>query len=87
MKNANRLIFQTIRALQDRSIDRDEAIELMRGGSLFCLELKPHTKTWWARRALDVASITLQEQSELLKAEHLKDKKHTPTKDSNDGGG
>tara|TARA_R100000655_G_scaffold109751_1_gene165273 strand:- start:15 stop:290 length:276 start_codon:yes stop_codon:yes gene_type:complete len=68
MKNANRLIFQTIRALQDRSIDKDEAVELMRGGSLLCLELKPHTRTWWAKRALDIAAITLQEQSELLKS-------------------
>lgn len=68
MRNANRLIFQTIRALQDRSIDKEEAIELLRGGSLLCLELKPHTKTWWSKRALDIAAITLQEQSELLRA-------------------
>jgi len=81
MKNANRLIFQAIRALQDRSIDRDEAIELLRGGSLFCLELKPHTKTWWSRRALDVASITLQEQSELLKQEKRKTKTQPPSSD------
>ena len=67
MKNANRLIFQTIRALQDRSIDKEEAVELMKGGALLCIELKPHTKTWWAKRALDLASISLQEQAELLK--------------------
>ena len=75
MKNANRLIFQTIRALQDRSIEKEEAVELLRGGSLLCLELKPHTKTWWAKRALDVAAITLQEQSELLKDQTPQQKK------------
>ena len=77
MKNANRLIFQTIRALQDRSIDKKEAVELLRGGSLLCLELKPHTKTWWAKRALDIAAITLQEQSELLKDKEPETKKST----------
>ncbi len=66
MTNANRLIFQTIRALQDRSIDKKEAVELMKGGSLLCIELKPYTNKWWAKRALDVAAISLQEQAELL---------------------
>jgi len=69
MRNANKLIFQTIRALQDGSIDKNEAVELMKGGSLFCIELKPHCKTWWTKRALDIAAISLQEQVELLQKE------------------
>lgn len=73
MKHANKLIFQTIRALQDRSIDKEEAIELMKGGSLLCIELKPHCKTWWAKRALDVAAISLQEQADLLNKDQRKD--------------
>lgn len=80
MRNANRLIFQTIKALQDRSIDKHEAVELMKGGALLCIELKPHTKTWWAKRALDLASISLQEQAELLK-DSPNPKDETPLKE------
>jgi len=80
MKNANRLIFQTIRALQDRSIDKKEAVELMKGGSLLCIELKPYTNKWWAKRALDVAAISLQEQAELLNKDQNKDTPGTEDK-------
>jgi len=65
-RKTRQLIFKMIRAIQDKEIDKDEAIDLMRGGSALLVELQPHVISWWAKRALDVASIALREQAELL---------------------
>jgi len=65
-RKTRQLIFKMIRAIQDKEIDKDEAVDLMRGGSALLVELQPHVISWWAKRALDVASIALREQAELL---------------------
>jgi hypothetical protein len=69
-KQTRHLVFKVIRALQDKEIDQDEAVDLMRGGSALLVELQPHVVSWWAKRALDVASIALREQAETI--ENLK---------------
>jgi hypothetical protein len=65
-KKTRHLVFKVIRALQDNEIDQEEAVDLMRGGSALLVELQPHVMSWWAKRALDVASIALREQAETL---------------------
>ena len=69
-KQTRQLVFKVIRALQDKEIDQEEAIDLMRGGSALLVELQPHVMSWWAKRALDIASIALREQAETI--ENLK---------------
>ena len=65
-KKTRHLVFKVIRALQDNEITQEEAVDLMRGGSALLVELQPHVMSWWAKRALDVASIALREQAETL---------------------
>lgn len=69
-RKTRHLVFKVIRALQDKEIDQKEAVDLMRGGSALLVELQPHVMSWWAKRALDVASIALREQAETI--ENLK---------------
>lgn len=63
-KKTRHLVFKVIRALQDNEIDQEEAVDLMRGGSALLVELQPHVKSWWTKRALDIASIALREQAD-----------------------
>ncbi len=79
-RKTRQLIFKMIRAIQDKEIDKDEAVDLMRGGSALLVELQPHVISWWAKRALDVAAISLQEQAELLNKDQNKDTPGTEDK-------
>jgi len=67
-KKTRHLVFQVIRALQDKAIDQREAVDLMRGGSALLIELQPHVKSWWHKRALDLAAIALREQADEIES-------------------
>ncbi len=63
------LIIKTLQAIEDREITREEAIDLMTGASHLVLELKIHCRSWWSKRALDLAAISLHETADKLKNE------------------
>jgi len=69
-QNHHELIWKLIQALQDGSIDKDEAIKLMSSGARLLVELSPHMTNFWARRALDIAAITLREHAEKLERQN-----------------